>query len=218
MRRRVSIRARSSRPGKPERGVISVVPLGSLRSGLKDPPIVERRRAGLSGDVTELMWRVPQRHLDFRNDCPTEDDVRHPAPTPGAAPVLVSARVMHRREEGRPVERVGRERRRTPRPVEAESRPRTRCALVSDPQGTQLTSHPPTRHRDVRVRASWRRPRESVTTNCRRAARSRQRMTYLEVSYAPHCTTSPRSQAEHHWRARDVTGDQRRQRCGDVTG
>jgi hypothetical protein len=27
-----------------------------------------------------------------------------------------------------------------------------------------------------------------------------------------------RSQAEHHWRARDVTGDQRRQRCGDVTG
>jgi transposase len=27
-----------------------------------------------------------------------------------------------------------------------------------------------------------------------------------------------RLQAEHHWRAWDVAGDQRRQRCGDVTG
>lgn len=27
-----------------------------------------------------------------------------------------------------------------------------------------------------------------------------------------------RSEAEHHWCARDVTGDQRRQRCGEVTG
>ena len=27
-----------------------------------------------------------------------------------------------------------------------------------------------------------------------------------------------RSQAEHHWRAREVTGDQRRQRCGEVRG
>jgi len=26
-----------------------------------------------------------------------------------------------------------------------------------------------------------------------------------------------RLQAEHHWRAWDVAGDQRRQRCGDVT-
>jgi hypothetical protein len=26
-----------------------------------------------------------------------------------------------------------------------------------------------------------------------------------------------RSQAEHHWRVRDVAGDQRRQRCSDVT-
>jgi hypothetical protein len=31
------------------------------------------------------------------------------------------------------------------------------------------------------------------------------------------CRCRGRSQAEDHWRVRDVTGDQRRQRCSDVT-
>jgi len=47
---------------------------------------------------------------------------------------------------------------------------------------------------------------------------SRQRATAGHLSFQAGSKCRGRSQAEHHWRVRDVAGDQRGQRCSDVAG